>query len=36
MTTALFMLSLIALAALSIALLDWFSRRNDEKSNRGA
>jgi hypothetical protein len=32
MTTALFMLSLIALAALSSALLDWFGRRRDRQS----
>jgi hypothetical protein len=32
MTTALFMLSLIALAALTIALLDWYTRRKDRQS----
>jgi len=32
MTTALFMLSLIALIALSVALLDWFGRRKDRQS----
>jgi len=32
MTTALFMLSLIALTAFSIALWDWFARRKDRQS----
>jgi hypothetical protein len=32
MTTALFMLGVIALIAFSIGLLDWLSRRRDRKS----
>ena len=32
MTTALSMLGLIALIALTIALLDWFGRRKDRQS----
>jgi len=38
MTTALFMLSLIALAVLIISLLDWLGRRKDRQSKerRGA
>ena len=32
MTTALFMLSLIALTALTVALLDWYARRKDRRS----
>jgi hypothetical protein len=33
MTTALFMFGLMALAAVSVALLDWFQRRKDGRSN---
>lgn len=32
MTTALFMLGLIAVTVLTIALLDWFARRKDSQS----
>jgi ABC-type Na+ efflux pump permease subunit len=32
MATALFMLGLIALVALTIALLDWFGRRKERQS----
>ncbi len=32
MTTALFMLGLIALSAFSIALWDWLARRKDRRS----
>jgi hypothetical protein len=32
MTTALFMLGLIALTAFGIALWDWFARRKDRRS----
>jgi hypothetical protein len=34
MTTALFMLGLIALTAFTIALLDWFGRRKDRENER--
>ena len=38
MTTALFMLSLMALTALTVALLDWYARRKDRhpKDRRSA
>jgi hypothetical protein len=32
MSTALFMLSLVLIAALTIALLDWYARRKDRQS----
>ncbi len=32
MTTALFMLSGVALIALTVALLDWFARRKDRQA----
>lgn len=35
MTTALFMLGLIALVALTVALLDWYARRKDRQSEHG-
>jgi hypothetical protein len=35
MTTALFMLGLIALTVLTVALLDWFARRKDRQSEHG-
>ena len=34
MTTGLFMLSVIALIALAVALLDWFARRKDRHSEQ--
>jgi hypothetical protein len=35
MTTALFMLGLIALIAFTIGLLDWLARRKDRRSDHG-
>ena len=34
MTTALFMLGLIALTAFTIGLLDWLTRRKDRRSEQ--